>query len=243
MEGQVPEVAAWLGALYGTTSLATHGVLHVTSMAPSRHVITIGPGAPPSEGDFFLLNLARARADAVLTTGSIVRLEAHYHLALQGPQRRPLEQYRQVVLGKSTPPLCAIMTRDGRLPRAHPLWDDGTEKLVLTAPEQRELLARELDGRATVLAVTDLDARRAVDILQQRGAQLISIEAGPGASAALYEPPSRVDELSLSIYEGPPAELGAVLTPRLLDGMSLVSEVAREEQSGRWRYQRWLRTP
>ncbi|HEX5661179.1 MAG TPA: dihydrofolate reductase family protein [Polyangiales bacterium] len=241
MEGQVPEVASWLRSLYGTTSFATRGVLHVTSIAPSQHVIAIGPGAPKSEGDFFVLNLARARADAVLTTGSIVRLEGAYHLALQGPHAPALERYRSDVLGKPRPPLCAIMTRDGRLPRLHPLWNDGTEKVVLTTPEHAEALERELDVSATVLAVAELDARRAVEVLRARGAELISIEAGPGANAALYEPPALVDELSLSIYEGPPVQLGAALTARLLDGMTLASETVREEESGRWRYQRWLR--
>jgi riboflavin biosynthesis pyrimidine reductase len=242
VEDQVPEVAGWLRALYGTTELPTRGVLHVTSTAPSRQVIAIGPGAPKSEGDFFLLNLARARADAVLTTGSIVRIEADYQLALQGPQAPSLARYRAEVLGKAGLPSCAIMTRDGRLPRLHPLWDDGTEKLVLTLPEHVPALKRELDGHATVLAVPQLDARRAVELLQARGAALISIEAGPGANGALYEPPALVDELSLSVYEGPPVQLAAALTPRLLDGLTLVSEVARDEQSGRWRYQRWLRS-
>lgn len=242
MEGQVPEVDALLRALYGAVELPTRGVLHVTSIAPSRRVLAIGPEAPKSEGDFFLLNLARARADAVLTTGSIVRHENDYHLALQGPHAEALGRYRRSVLGKPGSPLCAIMTRDGRLPSEHPLWDDGTEKLVLTTPEHHRAVAQELGARAHVVAVPELDARHALDVLTERGAGLISIEAGPGANAALYEPPARVDELSLSIYEGPPVKLGAALTPRLLEGLTRVSEVAREERSGRWRYQRWLRT-
>ncbi|MET0285149.1 MAG: dihydrofolate reductase family protein [Polyangiales bacterium] len=240
MESEAPEVAAWLRALYGVSELPREGVLHVTSIAPSRQVIAIGPDAPTSEGDFFLLNLARARADAILTTGSIVRLEATYQASLQGPHAQALQRYRVQVLGKGRV-LCAIMTRDGRLPRLHPLWDDDTEKLVLTAPEHAEALERELDGHATVLGVSDLDPRRAVQLLRERGAKLISIEAGPSANAPLYESPSLVDELSLSIYEGPLVQLGGALTPRLLEGMTMQSEVTREEQSGRWRYQRWLR--
>jgi riboflavin biosynthesis pyrimidine reductase len=240
MEGHVPEVAGWLEALYGTRSLPSEGVLHVTSMAPSRQVIAIGPDAPKSEGDFFLLNLARARADAILTTGSIVRSEPTYQASLQGPHAEALQRYRAQVLGKGRA-LCAIMTRDGRLPRLHPLWQDATEKLLLTSPEHAEALERELGGHASVVGVADLDPRRAVQWLRERGAKLISIEAGPSANAPLYEPPALVDELSLSIYEGPAVQLGGALTPRLLDGMVLASELTREEQSGRWRYQRWLR--
>ncbi len=242
MESEVSEVAGWLRALYGITDLPRSGVLHVVSVAAaSRQVIAIGPGAPASEGDFFVLNLARASADAVLTTGSIVRHEPEYRLALQGPQAAALARYRRDVLGKSKPPLCVLMTRDGRLPRLHPLWEDGTEKLVLTVPEHAEALGRVLDGRASVLPVPDLDARNAVKLLRQRGVPRISIEAGPSANAALYEPPALVEELWLSLYDGPPVPLGGALSPRLTDGMTLVSEVARDEQSGRWRYQRWLR--
>jgi riboflavin biosynthesis pyrimidine reductase len=216
-------------------------VIHVTSVNPELRVLAIGPQAPKSEGDFFALNLARARADAVLTSGSIVRLEPSYQLALAGPHGPALERYRREVLGKHGLPRCAIMTRDGRLPRLHPLWDDGSEKLVLTPPEHAEALERELAGRAEVLAVDRLDARRAVEVLKQRGAKLISIEAGPGANGPLYDTPAVVSELLLSIYWGPPVQLGGALSPKLRDGMACISDVTRSELSGLWRYQRWLR--
>ncbi|HEY6880881.1 MAG TPA: dihydrofolate reductase family protein [Polyangiales bacterium] len=242
MEGQVPEVAAWLGELYGTTELATRGVVHVTSVDPSLHVIAIGPGAPESEGDFFVLNLARARADAVLTSGSILRLEPHYRVALAGPHAAVLATYRREVLHKPKPPLCAVMTRDGELPLDHPFWDDDHDKWVLTSPARASALQRELGARATVIGVDALDARGAVELMAQGGATLISIEAGPSANAALYRAPALVTELLLSIYQGPPVHLGAALASELLQGMTLVSDVVRNERSGPWRYQRWLRT-
>lgn len=242
MEGQVPEVAAWLGELYGTTELATRGVVHVTSVDPSLRVIAIGPAAPASEGDFFVLNLARARADAVLTSGSILRLEPGYRIALAGPQAAALAAYRRDVLRKPAPPLCAVMTRDGELPNDHPFWEDGSEKWVLTSPERATRLQRALGRRASVIGVDALDARRAVELLARHGAALTSIEAGPAANATLYKAPALVDELLLSIYLGPPVRLGAALTPELFTGMTLASEVSRVERSGPWRYQRWLRT-
>lgn len=251
MEGQVPEVAAWLAELLGSRALSDHGVLHVTSAVRTGdgalHVLAIGPGAPPSEADSFLLNLARARADAILTTGAIVRAEPGLRMSLGGPHAAALARYRREVLGKSEPPWCAILTRDGRLPRLHPLWEDGTPKLVLTIPEHVEALTDELghvEARPLeVLAVPGLSARSACALLRQRGARLISVEAGPSANASLYEHPALVDELSLSLFEGERAQvpLGGALSPLLCAGMVCVAETVRSEPSGPWRYQRWLR--
>jgi riboflavin biosynthesis pyrimidine reductase len=247
VESQVPEVEPLLWRLYGVHTLAalpTAGVLHVTSVVRSGGalcVIAIGEDAPRSEGDFFVLELARARADAILTTAAIVRAEPALSLALVGPQRDELARHRAAA-GKGAP-TCAILTRSGTLPTAHPLWDDGTRKLVLTVPAQSDRLRSELRDRAEVVALEGLDARRAVAYLRERGAALISIEAGPSANAALYDEPALVDELSLSIFEGagPRVATGGPLAASLLHGMRCVADNVRDELSGRWRYQRWLR--
>jgi riboflavin biosynthesis pyrimidine reductase len=245
VEGQVPEVAAWLSALYGLQTLPVGGVLHVTSAVRCDdgllRVLAIGPEAPSSEGDFFVLNLARARSDAIITTGAIMRAEPDLQLSLAGPHAAALAAYRREVLGKATPPVCVILTRDGRLPRLHPLWKDGTPKLILTGPEYAQALVTELPGDAEVVGLPGLNARSACALLQARGAALVSIEAGPSTNAALYEPPACVDELSLSLFEGSGGALGGALSPQLTAGMVCVSETTRDEQSGPWRYQRWLR--
>jgi hypothetical protein len=53
-----------------------------------------------------------------------------------------------------------------------------------------------------------------------------------------------VDELLLSLYEGPlrGVELGGELPSALLMGRECVGESEREEESGRWRFQRWVLT-
>jgi len=83
-------------------------------------------------------------------------------------------------------------------------------------------------------------------VLHTRGAGLISIEAGPSTAGSLYDEPALVDELLLSTYEGdrPGVELGGALPPDdvLFAGRTCVADSVRDEESGRWRFQRWLRT-
>lgn len=247
MEDQVSEVRAALAALYGADELPTQGVVHVTSAVrgagATLRVIAIGPRAPKSETDFFVLNACRARADALLTTASILRSEPTVVHTLQGPRAPQLAAYRRELLHKGHPPLCAILTRGGNLPLAHPVWSDGTDKLVLTTPASAEPLRALLGARAEVLALRDLDARSALALLAQRGNALVSVEAGPSTTEPLYRAPSVVDELLLSLFEGASegVSLGGELPADLLQGRECVGESVREEESGVWRFQRWLR--
>jgi len=252
VEDQVSEVASALSALYGAPQLLTEGVLHVTSavrtsvQADARaalRVIAVGPRAPQSTTDFFVLNACRARADALLTTAAILRSEPGLVHTLQGPYAAPLARYRAAELHKAEPPLCAILTRSAVLPVAHPVWSDGTRKLVLTTPESAAALRALLGSRAEVVALSGLDARSAIALLQERGHALVSVEAGPSTTAPLYRAPGLVDELLLSLYEGPleGVELGGELPDQLLEGRECLGESEREEESGRWRFQRWGR--
>jgi riboflavin biosynthesis pyrimidine reductase len=246
VEDQVSEVRAALAALYGPDELLSAGVVHVTSAQRvadnALRVITIGAQSPKSETDFFVLNACRARADALLTTASILRNEPGLVHTLQGSRAPQLDAYRREALHKDGAPLCAILTRGGSLPLEHPVWTDGTQKLVLTLPSSAPALRTLLGARAEVLAVADLDARAALVELAHRGCALVSVEAGPGTTGPLYQAPSVVDELLLSLFEGPRegVQLGGELPSELLKGRQCVGECVREEESGRWRFQRWL---
>ena len=242
-----------LRSLYGAGELLTQGVVHVTSAvrlsgqvgARARlRVIAISERAPRSASDFFVLNACRARADALLTTAAIIRGEPSLVHTLQGQHAAQLSAYRADLLHKPGAPLCAILTRSAALPLTHPVWSDATPKLVLTTPESAAPLRLLLGSRAEVLAVVELDARKAIALLQERGYPLISVEAGPSATGPLYEAPTVIDELLLSLYEGPlrGVELGGELPSELLVERECVGESEREEESGRWRFQRWVLT-
>ena len=209
------------------------------------HVIKIGPKSPKSTTDFFVLNLCRARCDAILTTAANLRAEPDLVHTLQGPWATRLAAYRKA-LGKTTPPTCAILTGSGDVPAEHPFWDDGTPKVILTSDSAATALRWLLGGRAEVVPVRKLDARRACDVLRERGHALISVEAGPTMARTLYEPPSTVDELLLSICDEAlrPELIGNALPDetRMFRSRQRTSEQTRKEESGTWRFQRWVRT-
>lgn len=246
-EGDVSDVLAELRALYGSEQLCTRGVVHVAHVARAMgdllHPIRIEAGAPHSATDFFVLNLCRARADAILTSSENLRREPQLTMALQGPWAAALARYRRDVLGKTQAPVCALLTRSGDLPLDHALWNDGTRKYVLTTPTRAGALQHALGSRAQVVAIADLDARSACQTLQARGAALISVEAGPSVASALYEPPSRVNELLLTewvTYDGV-ASLATALPDkaRLFAGLSRRGECERTEHGQRFRFSRW----
>lgn len=237
-------------ALLGEGVCESPGVVHVCSTVHTsdarRRVIAIGPHAPKSEHDALMLQLSRARADAILTTAANIRAEPGLSHALVGPQADALSALRRDHLGKASPPMCAILTRTGKLPLAHPVWDDGTPKLVFTEPENAEHVAEQLDGRAQLVPLAGLTARAAVAWLKDAGMPDVSVEVGPSSVGPLYEAPVLVDALWMSRCDAPdvPAEaLGGALpeAAQLFAGFSCVHESARDEPSGRWVFQRWAR--
>jgi riboflavin biosynthesis pyrimidine reductase len=240
------EVQREIAALYGGLP-APAGVVHVVAAAREAgrlRVLKIGPEAPKSDTDFFILQLARARADAVLTTARILREEPELSLDFAGPWAGALAGYRKG-LGKRR--LTAlILTLGGDLPQEHPLWRDALERLVLTAPDKAGALRARLGERAEVLTSNEPSPRAALSLLAARGAQAISVEAGPSTAGTLYAPSSCIDELWLSIAELPlvSEQLGRALPEdaTLFAGLRLASERGRTEQSGPWRFQRWVRS-
>ena len=248
---QLSEVQRLVQLLHGDGVRPLSGVLHCVSSlraADGRlHVIKINEHAPRSATDFFVLNLARASADAIVTSAQVVRAEPQLSHELQGPLAQGLLRYRREVLGKLEPPTSAILTRSAQLPAAHRVFRDRMQTLVLTEPEQAPALAQQLQAAgAQVLGVPALDLRVAVALLLQRGARSVLVEAGPSLASQLYDPPACVQHLWLSRYDGAldVRALGGALPAEslLLSGMRCVSEHVVQEPSGPWRFQDWQRS-
>jgi len=246
------ELTALFGAVSqgGATPLIQRGVLHVVHAARGPggvlHALRVGaPSSPHSQSDFFVLNLCRARADAVLTSAENLRREPTLGHQLQGPWADALLQYRTQRLQKSAPLVCAILTRTGQLPDPHPFWNDRTRKLLLCAPERASELSVRFAGRAQVQGVAALDARSACAWLRSSGHALVSVEAGPSSARKLYCPPSQVDELLLTHWESAPpdAELAGPLVDdaTLCKGLTLRSSTTRREGGQTFRFERWSR--
>jgi riboflavin biosynthesis pyrimidine reductase len=249
------DVERELIALYGAPGAAplpTRGVLHsvhaVRAANGRLHALRIDAGAPKSETDWFVLSLCRARADAVLTSAENLRREPQLSHRLTGPWAGALQAYRSQRLSKTAPLGAAILTRHGSLPLAHPVWQDGTEKLVLTLPESEDSLRRQLGSLAEVVAIPGLTVDKACLTLAQRGLPLISVEAGPSTAASLYAAqPALVSELWLTRWESAPAHAALAgplpADPDLFRGLRLVGWSARTEHGQRFRFEQWRRLP
>lgn len=230
------EVDARVRALYGEALGAMEGVLHVVAVAGSAHrVMRIGPWSPKSEADFFALELARARVEAILITGAILRAEPGLRYGLSPG----LAAWRRKVLGLTAPPWLVVLSR-GEVPLDHPALTPGPVRpLVFTS----SAAARALEGASVeVVGVPRPSARGALALLSERGCHSVSIEAGPQTATGLYDP-LVVDELALSVFEG-------TLDERARGGLFLDEGALRERmvrvsrvQEGEWRFERWLRAP
>lgn len=248
------DVARQLVALHGSAQPPLAGVLHVVhaARAPNGRLspLRIGaPSTPRSETDFFVVNATRAHADAILTSAENLRREPALSHALQGPWADALSVYRRDVLHKSAPPTVAILTRTGDLPSPHPVWNDGTPKLVLTpagtSPPPR---GRTTEGATAdpvpYIPIPDLDAVSAIQHLHARGLPLVSVEAGPHTVAALYHAQA-VSELWLTHWESVTrdAEFAGPLPEDalLFGGLTLLGSSRRSEGGHDFRFERWRR--
>ncbi len=248
------DVARELESLYGSAQPPLPGVLHIVHAARAADgrlsVLRIGaPSTPKSESDFFVVNAARAHADAILTSAENLRREPQLSHALQGPWAGALAQYRREVLRKSAPLTVAILTRTGDLPSPHPVWSEGTTKLVLTPagtspPPRKRARERATTDPVHYIPVPNLDAVSAAHYLHARGLPLVSVEAGPRTVSALYDAQA-VSELWLTRWQSVTSDAefaGALPEDALLfHGLTLLGSAQRNEGGHDFRFERWTR--
>lgn len=239
--------------MYGGVDLsAREGVVHVTALwdAPGGGLLTLRINAhtPRSPHDAFALGLARARADAILVTGQVLRDEPNLRYELDGPGElaRGLAAWRAEEARRQEPPWLLVLTSGRGLDLFHPALRGWARPLVFTGEAAAAELRRR-DGAADVEIVGSAEpsARAAIAHLRgERGARVVTVEAGPTTSRPLYDDPRAVDELMLSLFHGPeiaPEAVGVELIPsrealvsRLGDGTGAWPV---EEASGRWSFE------
>lgn len=235
--------------LYGDDLTREAGVLHVTSAwrAPAGElfVLRIVPSAPRSETDAFALALARARADAIVTTGRILREEPGLSHALPPA----LREWRREALGKRELPSSVVLTSGAGLDLAHPLLHGGGRAAIFTSQAAvAQLAARAGASGVEIVGVAQPGLRALLAWLaRERGCASVAVEAGPTTALALYQEPLALDELMLSLYLEPslpePAR-GPRLLPleRIEALLAPASEpLASPEASGRWLFKRYCR--
>lgn len=242
--------------LYGSGLAGDVGTLHVLALwkapeGPPR-IIRVDENAPASETDRFVLHLARARADAIVTSGSILRAEPRlsHEIGDGDEMRRELAAWRREVLGRAASPLSLVLTRGADLDLDHPFFESAAPRIIYTGQDAAGALeapARERGIR--VVGSPGPGLREAIAWLRCKAdARNISLEVGATASRPLYEEPLGVDEILLSLYEEPewtevqPGEAFFDLDELERRLPETGAPVVRRETSGTWSFRR-LRRP
>ncbi len=166
--------------------------------------IKINEYGPKSDLDFLALHIARARADAIVITGKILRDEPALSFDLRADPRwgDALVQWRKRRWGLPDPPWLLILTGSGDIDFEHPVFRSEVRPLIFTS--DRTASRKLADSPCPVVADEAPDIRRAIEHLQvMRECECVSIEAGPSTARALYERPMAVRELLLSVYLDP----------------------------------------
>jgi len=238
-------------ALYGGAFSATEGVIHVAAVCRGHgdalDVLKIEPETPRSVADTFALSLSRARADAILTTGAIFRAEPALRVEPFGPLAPSLLALRKM-WGRTRPPALLVLTR-GDLDLAHPGLHTWIRPIVITNRAGAARLRPQVVGDSVhIVQLSVPSAAAAITWARENlGARTITVEAGPSTALSLYDSPSRVDELMLSVLQSDPppqvrgrpflsvSQLQAALGP-------VRADISVDETSGPWRIQRWIRS-
>lgn len=252
------QIASPIVSLYGDVDwVQARGLLQVVAIGEaSRAFIRIGPEAPHSPTDRFVLGFARARADAIVTTGAILRAEPDLvHRYADDPATEgAFRAWRESVLGNPRPPALVVLSQSGEFPVDHPALRAATSGFVWTSKAGRARLGPSI-ARLSVDCVDDAASSRTANIAialatarSRLLAETICFEGGPHASADLDwtrgQSALRVDELLLSQFTGP--------LPQAALGEPFVSEAAmpahfpplqtrtrRDEVSGAWVFERY----
>ncbi|MBW2244727.1 MAG: hypothetical protein JRH01_22325 [Deltaproteobacteria bacterium] len=239
-----------LEEVLGGAAPAAASVLHVAALSAAGEVLRIQHDTPRSEFDFFLLNASRARSDAILTTGRILREEPELQHEIQGAPDdvEALLDWRKRDLRKDEPPFLIVLSSGRDIDPHHPAFAASTRAVLYTAEARVATLRRALPGEVKVFGDPTPSLRRALAFTRKElGAQAVSIEAGPSTALSLYDDPLQIDELWLSEYLE--EELADGLRgPRFLASSALDSllptrsRMEHAQASGRWRFTRRSRT-
>lgn len=231
------------------------GVIHVAAVGREPDgelvVLEINQATPRSAHDRFALDLARARADVIVTTGAILRAEPGLRYELASDRADALHTWRMDQLGRPTPPLVVVLTGREDIDLDHPTLHGWAQPWIFTNVDCAKALHGRLPRHVGLAGVPSPDLQTLVEWARRRfDARTITIEAGPTTTRPLYqsgEEPGLVDELMLSVFEGTipsAARGGRFASERTLERCFTrrhEGDVVQEE-SGPWRFVRLLRT-
>lgn len=244
----VERAAERIRRLFGDPLEAPPGVLQVAAVwsdpADALVSLRIAARTPRSETDGFCLALARARCDAIVTTGRILREEPGVRHVLPPD----LAAWRRERRGCPDPPRSVVLTGRPDLDLEHPLLRDAAGALVVSSPAAAAGLRERADpARIEVVARAAPSLRDTLALLRdERGLASVCVEAGPSSSAALYDAPLAVDELMLSVFRGERIDDSVrggrfVAADRLAEHFTERHACECREESGTWLFRRLVR--
>jgi riboflavin biosynthesis pyrimidine reductase len=196
------------------------GVVAIPELAHSNALI-----AGESEADRFVMGLLRASADVVLV-GSGTMLASPNGTWLPDrvypPAAAEFAELRRR-RGRPALPTIAFVTAGNSFDPGHPALEN--QAIVLTTERAAPKLRARVPAASEVVAVNDadqVDLRRALVLLRERGHSLILSEGGPTLFGSLLVA-GLVDELFLTIS---PLLAGRALRPRLplVEGIELLPD-------------------
>jgi riboflavin biosynthesis pyrimidine reductase len=172
------------------------GVVAVPRLSRSHAVL-----GDESEADKFLLALVRACSDAVVVgSGTLLASpEGTWRIDRAHPPAAKALAELRARRGRPPQPLVAVVTTGASLDPAHPVLESGA--LILTTRGGEARLRERVPAAAEVVAVNDgdtVDLAKAIEVLHERGCEVILSEAGPSMFGSLVA--SRlVDELFVTV--------------------------------------------
>lgn len=193
---------ALFGSSLDTRPLLSHSIAVWRANEDTPLVtIRINEHSPKSDLDFLALHIGRARADAIVITGKILRDEPELSYDLHADSRwgEALTHWRQCRWGLLEPPWLLILTDSGEFDLRHPVFSGWARPVIFT--NDRTATRKLAAAPCPVISDESPDINRAIQHLQLAyECECISIEAGPSTVRSLYKRPMPVKELLLSVY-------------------------------------------
>ena len=216
------DMAAAVERVWGD-ALEARGVIHAVEVAPEdrgRYVALAGfRRAPLSLHGAWSAALARARADAILTTAESLRRqpELDHRPRVPGLDAEPLDAWRRERLRKPQPPVSLIYAKSEAPDLDHPVFRHWTRAVIFTSRRIGwHLESRAADCGVEVVAVDDPTLEQAVEFLRHSfGAATLAIETEPAEAMELYGDAPTVDEVMLSVCRSPNLPAEAIAAPFL----------------------------
>jgi riboflavin biosynthesis pyrimidine reductase len=196
-------IAPILERLYGTTDLGlAPAVLHAAAVCTNAKgglsVIRVeAPSAPRNSNDRFVLGIARARVDAIITTSTNLRAEPRLLHRLHGDDATAAALRAWSAYDEDA--RVFILTESGEVPADHRVFSETPRPSLLTGARGAAHAAKLGIEPDLITERAEPSIRDAVGYVLAQSATAVLIETGPSNAAQLYTQPIVVDELMLSV--------------------------------------------